>query len=201
MSRNIALLLAAPLIALFVTGCAPRYTVVLTPDQNGHVGKAEVITDGGKQLLENSFGMTTVSSRSAAPSSVIVASPEYIAATFSDVLAIEPAPAEKFILYFNTNSTDLVLESRATFAAVLVSIKKRGAISVSISGHADATGSIQLNDKLSYNRAQKVREMLLLQGVRSDIITATSHGKGNQLVPTAEGVAEPRNRRVEVIVR
>lgn len=201
MSRNIVLLLVAPLFALFVTGCAPHYTVVLTPDPNGHVGKAEVITAGGKQLLEKSFGMTTVSNRSAAPSSVTIASPEYIAATFSDVLAIEPTPAEKFILYFNTNSTDLTLESRATFAAVLSSIKKRGAISVSISGHTDATGSTKLNDKLSYNRAKKISEMLLLQGVRLDIMTVTSHGKGNQLVPTADGVAEPLNRRVEVIVR
>jgi len=201
MNRYIAFLLVALFFALSATGCAHRYTVVLTPDPSGHVGKAEVITNGGKQLLEKSFGMTTVSNRSTAPSSVTVASPEYITATFSDVLAIEPTPAEKFILYFNTNSTDLVPESQAIFAAVLASIKKRGAIGVSISGHTDATGSTKLNDLLSYDRAQKVSEMLLLQGIRLDIMTVTSHGKGNQLVPTADGVAEPRNRRVEIIVR
>lgn len=202
MSRYISFLLIATSFILFVTGCATRrYTVLLTPDPNGHVGKAEVITDGGRQLLEKPFQMTTVSSKSAAPSSVTVASPEYIAATFSDVLAIEPAPAEKLILYFHTNSVELVPESRVTFAVIVASIKKRGAIGVSLSGHSDASGSTQLNDKLSYLRAKTVSEMLIQQGVSSDILTVTSHGKGNQLVPTDNGVSEPRNRRVEVIVR
>ncbi len=201
MNRYGTFLLVATLFSLLISGCAPRHTVVLVPDPDGHVGKAEVTTEGGKQLLEKSFGMTTVSSSSTAPSPVSVATPEYIAATFSDVLAIEPSPSEKFILYFNSSTAELVAESRSTIAAIVASIKKRVAVSVSISGHSDASGSTQLNDKLSYNRAQTVSELLIQQGVSPDILVVTSHGKGNQLVPTADGVAEPRNRRVEVIVR
>jgi outer membrane protein OmpA-like peptidoglycan-associated protein len=43
--------------------------------------------------------------------------------------------------------------------------------------------------------------LLLKNGVDSKIILVSSHGKGNLLVPTPEGVAEARNRRVEVVVR
>ncbi|MDR3580934.1 MAG: OmpA family protein [Oryzomonas sp.] len=201
MNKYVTVILVTFLFFLVVSGCASRNIVVLIPDPNGHVGKAEVITDGGKQLLEKSYGMTTVTSRSSVPSSVTIVSPEYIAATFADVLAIEPSPAEKFILYFNSSTVDLVPESRSVFTAMVASIKRRGAIAISISGHSDATGSTELNDKLSYNRAHTISKMLMQQGVSSDIMTVTSHGKGNQLIPTADGVSEPRNRRVEVIVR
>ena len=145
--------------------------------------------------------MTTVSGRSSAPTQVTVASPEFVSGTFAEVLAIEPPPAEKFILYFTTNTTDLVPESRAAIATIIAAIKRRGAISISVSGHTDSVGSSQLNDKLAHNRAQAISAMLIQQGVDAESMTVSSHGKGNQLVPTADGVAEPLNRRVEVIVR
>jgi len=194
-------LMGAILFLLIITGCSPQHLVILTPDPDGHVGKAVVTTDGGKQLLEMSHGMTTVSSRSSAPSPVTAVSQEFISATFAEVLAIEPAPAEKFILYFHSNTTDLVPESRSTLSTILNAIKRRAAICISISGHTDSTGSIQLNDELAHDRAQAISDLLIQQGVDRMRLTVSSHGKGNQLVPTADGVAEPRNRRVEVIVR
>jgi len=194
-------LLGAAMFIVLSTGCSPHHLVILSPDPDGHVGKAEVSTDGGKQLLEVPHGMTTVSGRSATPSPVTVVSQEFISATFAEVLAIEPAPAEKFILYFHSNTTDLVPESRSTLSTILSAIKRRGAISICISGHTDSTGSVQLNDDLAHDRAQAISDLLVLQGVDRMRLSVLSHGKGNQLVPTADGVAEPRNRRVEVIVR
>lgn len=178
-----------------------RQTVILTPDLDGHVGKAEIITEGGKQILDSPQGMTTVSSRTSAPSPVTVASPEFIRASFAEAMAIEPTPPEKFILYFNNATTELVPKSRAAIATILDAIKRREAINISISGHTDATGSTQLNDKLARCRAKAISGLLLKNGVDAKRMSVSSHGKGNQLVPTADGVAEPRNRRVEVIVR
>lgn len=199
--RTFLLGAAFALYIVFTTGCSPHHMVVLTPDPDGHMGKAVVSTDRGMQLLELSNGMTTVSSRSSFPSPVTVVSQGFIDATFAEVLAIEPAPAEKFILYFHPNTTDLVAESRSTFSTILSTIKRRGAISISISGHTDATGSVPLNDELAHKRAQTISELLIQQGIDRTHLAVSSHGKGNQLVPTADGVAEPRNRRVEVIVR
>jgi len=201
MNGPVSALAGMAMLLLLITGCAPRHTVVLIADPDGHAGQAEVRTAGGKQLLDKPGEMTTVSGPAAAPAPVSVASPDFIAATFGDAMAIMPPPPEKFILFFETGTTALVTESRATMAAVVEAVKRRGAISISVSGHADASGSQQLNEKLSYDRAQSIRDQLLQQGVDAERISVSSHGKGNPLVPATEGVAEPRNRRVEVIVR
>src|SRR6185369_10567938 len=104
---------------LLAAGCSQVHTVViLMPDPDGHVGKAAVLSDGGTQLLEVSHGMTTVSRRSSPPGTVTVASSEYIASTFAEVMAIEPAPAEKFILFFHTGTTDLDSESKALLPTI-----------------------------------------------------------------------------------
>jgi outer membrane protein OmpA-like peptidoglycan-associated protein len=194
-------LMSVALFLLLATGCSPHHMVILTPDPDGHVGKAEVITDGGKQLLEKPCGMTIVTSRLSPPSSATEASLEFITATFADVMAIEPAPAEKFIVYFNSNTTDVVHESKSTITSILDAIKRRAAVNISISGHTDSTGPFQLNENLARDRAHIIRDLLIQHGVNAGRLSVTSHGKGNQLVPTADGVDEPRNRRVEVIVR
>lgn len=189
------------ILLLLITGCSPHHTVILISDPDGRVGQAEVVTAGGKQLLEKPREMTTVSGRAAAPAPVSVASPEFIAANFADVLAIMPQQPEKFILFFETGTTALRPESGSTIAAVLEAVQRRGAISISVSGHTDAAGSQQLNEKLASSRAQSISDRLIQQGVAAERIIVSSHGKGNPLVPAADGVAEPRNRRVEVIVR
>ena len=79
--------------------------------------------------------------------------------------------------------------------------KRPGVVRVSISGHSDATGSVQLNDALSRQRADRVRTLLLERGVPARLIDVSSHGKGNPLITTPDGVPEPRNRRVMVVVR
>jgi len=194
-------LLAMMALLALLGGCAARQVVVLMPDRDGHVGKAEVGTEEGKQLLEKPGEMTVVSGRSHIPSPPAPADPRYIAATFGAALAVEPLPSEKFILFFETGKTVLVAESQAAIPAVLTAIKRRHAISINISGHTDAVGSVQLNDRLAHDRALAVRDLLLRNGVDPQRLTVSSHGKGNPLVPTPDGVAEPRNRRVEIIVR
>jgi len=171
------------------------------PDPDGHVGKAEVATQGGTQLLETAGGMTVVSGRSTAPSTPTAADPGYISATFAEALAVEPLPSVKFILYFDTESIVPVAESKVLIPAILAAIKQRNAISISVSGHTDAVGTVQYNDKLALDRALAIRDLLIRNGVDPQRLTVSSHGKGNPLVPTPDGVPEPRNRRVEVIVR
>jgi outer membrane protein OmpA-like peptidoglycan-associated protein len=72
---------------------------------------------------------------------------------------------------------------------------------VLVVGHTDAVGSDQFNDALGQQRAETVRIALMRLGVPADDIHAISRGKRALAVPTADGVAEPRNRRVVIIVR
>ena len=194
--------LALPWLLLIIVGLAgcARQAVVLMPDRDGHVGKAEVSAQKGKQVLDQEGDTTSVLHLTATPSKVTKADPAYIAKTFGVALAIEPPAAETFTLYFETGTTDLTAESSAQIAAIIQSCQKRGAISVSISGHTDATGSDQLNDQLARDRAEQVQKLLVQQGLDPNLMTVSSHGKGNPAYPTPEGVAEPRNRRVVVII-
>jgi outer membrane protein OmpA-like peptidoglycan-associated protein len=101
---------------------------------------------------------------------------------------------------FESGATVLTADSRKIIAAIVSAVERRSAISVSISGHTDATGSDRLNDALALERAKQVQALLLRQGVKPELISVTSHGKGNPAIPTPDGIPEPRNRRVVVIV-
>ena len=70
-----------------------------------------------------------------------------------------------------------------------------------VAGHADGTGSDETNIKVSRERAEMVRDMLVKMGVPAAAIEATSHGKRNPLVKVPDGTAEPRNRRVSVTIQ
>ena len=67
-------------------------------------------------------------------------------------------------------------------------------------GHADSVGRTAFNDSLSLKRADAVRRILIQAGIRAGKIDTVGRGSREPLVPTAEGVSEPRNRRVEIIV-
>lgn len=199
--RRVAGVLAACLMPISLGGCAARQTIILVPDPDGRVGEVEVATAGGKQVLTRPGEMTRVSGPTAPPSAVTTADPAYIATTFAEALAVEPAPPEKFILYFEVGTTTLDPKSRSAIVSIAAAVKRRGAISISISGHTDATGSDAINDKLALVRAERVKALLLEEGVSPEVMSVSSHGKGNPAVPTPDGVAEPLNRRVEVIVQ
>ncbi len=193
--------LAACLVPICLGGCAVRQTVILVPDPDGRVGQAEVATAGGKQVLSKPSDMTRVAGGTAPPSAPTTADPGYIAATFGEALAVEPRPPEKYLLYFESGTTTLDAKSRTAIPDIAAAARRRGAISISISGHTDATGSASMNEKLALARAERVEALLLAQGVAPGLVSVSSHGKGNPAVPTPDGVPEPRNRRVEVVVQ
>jgi OmpA-OmpF porin, OOP family len=68
-------------------------------------------------------------------------------------------------------------------------------------GHTDRQGSLEYNDGLSLRRAERVRAQLVRIGIAGERIGVAGRGERAPLVPTEDGVAEPRNRRVEIIVR
>lgn len=194
--RHLVLVVAIPALL----GACGGQTIVLVADPEGHVGKAEVVTSGGKQRLERPGEMTRTSGGSNAPSAVSTADPAFIARTFAEVLAIEPPPAQTFTLMFETGTATLTESSLKLIPAVVAASERRGAVSVSITGHTDATGSDKVNDALSLDRAMQVKTLLQQKGVNPRLISVSSHGKGNPAIPTPDGVPEPRNRRVVVIV-
>ena len=54
---------------------------------------------------------------------------------------------------------------------------------------------------LSRQRAEVVRAAFAARGLADDKVLAVGRGKRDLAIPTGDGVAEPRNRRVEILVR
>jgi len=197
---------AAPVILLAVFFASMFFDsgresqVILLSDPDGSVGSVEVSTAAGKALLDEA-GQMTIASSSAAPSEPVKVSEKAIEQEFSALFAAEPAQPARFLLYFEQGSTELTAASRQLLQEILAEAKQRGSYNVGIYGHSDRTGSSEYNLQLSWRRAIAVRELLVESGVERKTMDVDSHGEGNPLVPTGDGVAEPLNRRVEVIVR
>lgn len=192
-------------LALALGGCAappPRQSIVLVPDPGGHVGAAEVRTQAGAQVrLQKSGDMTRLQGSAAAPSAPATADAAFVSATFGEALSAEPPPAQTFTLLFENGSSVLRADSLGRLDEIAAASQRRMAVRVTISGHTDAVGSDRLNDALARARAEEVKQQLLQRRVPAALISTSSHGKGNPLIATPDGVAEPRNRRVVVIVR
>ena len=120
---------------------------------------------------------------------------------FGEALQALPAPPIHFILYFKTDTTELTDESRKVLAGILPAIADHNSRDVSIVGHTDRVGTRAYNFKLALERALLVQKILLSLGIDPQFIEVTSHGEDNPLIKTEDEVPEPRNRRVEVVVR
>ncbi len=105
------------------------------------------------------------------------------------------------IYYFKQGSDELSDESKQNLVNIKKAIDKRYPCSVSVIGHSDTQGSEELNAKLSLDRAKKVYNWIKAQNLNIESINISSYGERDLLVPTEDGVNEPRNRRVEVFIR
>jgi outer membrane protein OmpA-like peptidoglycan-associated protein len=209
-ARSVAVWLAALGVAAAV-GCGPKQvkttipsgqsTVVLLPDPgDGAVGRAVVSNSVGAAELTAARESTTVAPNQA-PAPVIVLNEADVTRLFGDVLATLPAPSQIFLLYFRFESEELTDESRALLPQVLQAVRTRPFPDVAVVGHTDTTGTNASNYELGLRRANAIRGRLIEAGVDAALIEVSSHGESDLLVKTADSVAEPRNRRVEITVR
>jgi outer membrane protein OmpA-like peptidoglycan-associated protein len=199
--NKLVIFLAALGVFALLAGCAARSTVVLIPDPDGNVGRVIVTNEQGQQVLNEANQSVTVAGRKAPPGAVKTMTTDEIRSVFSDALAARPLPPARFILYFLNDSDELTRESKAVVPEVLATIRKRSSVDIVISGHTDTVGTNEYNYKLGLDRTKAIYDILVTKGVAASSITATSHGEGNPLVKTGDNVPEPRNRRVEIVVK
>jgi outer membrane protein OmpA-like peptidoglycan-associated protein len=103
-------------------------------------------------------------------------------------------------IYFPFNSAHLTVASRALLLEKAAILKRNPALTLTLTGHADARGPATYNQRLSERRAESVRAFLIEAGIEADRLT--SEGRGEEL-PAVEGSGEQvwqRNRRVEFVV-
>jgi outer membrane protein OmpA-like peptidoglycan-associated protein len=189
------------LVLLLVAGCGPKSQFIVMPDPDGKVGKVEVVTQKGSQTLDQAWQATEVKGIDQMPSEPKVLDEKKVREKFKDALEARPEKPVTYLIYFKSGGTEITADSQQTIPEVLKTIRDRNSTEISVSGHTDSVGSVEFNRVLSLNRARAVASILVSQGVGTEIIEITYHGKENQLVRTPDGVAEPRNRRVEITIR
>ncbi|HEY7945610.1 MAG: OmpA family protein [Burkholderiales bacterium] len=190
--------LAFSLICALLAACASRGTVVLLPEKNGRQA-AVAVKEGDKEiLLDQPYAAASVTPLGPRG---YRSSPQEVEAQFAAALAAQPSRAAAFTLYFVEGKDEFTDESKLEVDRVLAEIARRPVPDALVVGHTDSVGSDQANDALGQQRAEAVRAALIRLGVPAGDIRAISRGKRAPAIPTADGVAEPRNRRVEILVR
>lgn len=179
----------------------PRNLVVLLPEPNGKVGQVTVNTAGGSTILKTAGAATRIESANAGPSEIFQIKDERVQSIFNSAIKAQPIPPMSFTLYFYTDSVRMKAASLAIWPGILSEIRRRKAPDVGLIGHTDRAGLDAYNEPLSRRRADMIRRRLVKEGVGSHVIDISWHGEKNPNVKTPDGVSEPRNRRVDVIVR
>jgi outer membrane protein OmpA-like peptidoglycan-associated protein len=178
---------------------SPKVLVVLLQDEHGATGAVAVGEGAQATILQTPLSAAHVTAQGRITQAVMTQ--EAVARTFATTLAAQPPTPLSFLLYFEEGSTRVMAESQATLAALFAEVARRQAVEVQVTGHTDRVGSEDYNDRLSLQRAEAIRDMLISAGLHASFLRTVGRGEREPLVPTPDEQSEPRNRRVEVIVR
>ena len=194
-------------LCLTLAGCAtpPSTGVVLLPQDDGTPSSVRVVSAGETQKLAQPYARATAVQGSAMAADVTSAAA--VEKAYPEVFALRPAKPQRFVIYFEAGATELNPQAQQTLREALTLAQSRPGADMVITGHSDTVGESAENDALSLHRAEQVRELLLQselfkqQPLPAERIEAAGRGERELATPTADNVAEPSNRRVEILVR
>ena len=111
-----------------------------------------------------------------------------------------PAQPTSFMVFFDWDRSNLSAQAQTTIQQAAAAFKSRGSARVTTTGHTDTSGPDGYNMALSLRRANTVKDALVQNGVPAQAITVIGKGESQLLVQTGDGVREPQNRRVEIVM-
>ncbi len=104
----------------------------------------------------------------------------------------------KYLVFFDFDSSKVDVGGSSVLDSVAAEIKKQNISAINVIGYTDTSGSKQYNKRLSAKRANAVRDGLISRGVDASMLKIDSKGEDFLMVPTADEVREPANRRTEI---
>ncbi len=187
-------------IVFFLSSCCSKSIVVLIPDDEGAVGEVEIQGENGTVLIDKAWNFTEVG-----PSGTVQQAQsmpkEKAEQIFGQALTAQPVAALDYMIYFDSGA-NVRQDCLQQLPGMVKKILSRTHYEITLIGHCDRVGDDVSNLRLSKKRTKAVRQLLVKHGVSVERIVSEEHyGENVPLVPTADGVAEPRNRRVEIFVR
>jgi iron complex outermembrane receptor protein len=115
------------------------------------------------------------------------------------VAAPAPSVPHSYLVFFDFNKSDLTSRAVTIVDQAAANAGPAKVTQLTVTGHTDTVGSDAYNMRLSRRRAESVAAQLEKDGIPSSEIAIVAKGKRDLLVPTADGVKEPQNRRVQIV--
>ena len=109
-----------------------------------------------------------------------------------------PAPPRTFIVFFDWDRDTLTPDGTEIVRQAAAAYRSGGAVRLQVIGYTDRSGSPGYNQRLSERRANSVAKALAGMGVPREQMAVSGRGENDNRIPTAGGVREPQNRRVEI---
>ena len=129
----------------------------------------------------------------------------YMAVAAAGLLLAVPGSAQTraatggpFMVFFDWGKPELRRDDGETLDKVAEAYRAGPGVRLSLTGHADRSGSAAANRAAGLRRAETVRAELEKRGIPRNAMTLASFGEDRPLVPTEDGVREVQNRRVEI---
>jgi OmpA-OmpF porin, OOP family len=116
------------------------------------------------------------------------------------VVTPPPPPCNKgpYIVFFDWDKSDITPEAAGILDSAVTAYANCDRVPIMLAGYADRSGSPRYNQGLSERRNASVRAYLTSRGISDGAISSQAFGESNPRVPTADGVRELQNRRVEI---
>jgi outer membrane protein OmpA-like peptidoglycan-associated protein len=109
-------------------------------------------------------------------------------------------PRQNYIVFFDFDRSNITADAARVISEAAQAAKAGNKTRLELTGHTDRSGSDQYNMALSLRRGEAVKQALIAQGIPANAISIIGRGESQPLVPTADGVREPQNRRVEIVL-
>ena len=182
-------------------GLKAQYRYFATLDPEFSSGTTKVETEYANQSILVGFTY-----KFAKPAPVVAPVP---AVAPAPVVAPAPAPVvakpavqlqKNFMVFFDFNKSDITPEASKVITQAASAAKQGNASRIDLTGHTDRSGSDKYNLALSMKRGNAVKDALVAQGVPAAQIYVVGKGESAPLLSTQDGVREPQNRRVEIVL-
>lgn len=173
--------------------------MTLLPSKDGSAGAVLVRSGGRETLVDQPYATATLTGPGAVGLRIETAAE--VQRRHAQLLAAQPARPVSYLLYFVSGRNELAAGSQPVLDQIREELRRRKAYEITVIGHTDRVGTVQYNDTLALQRAQAMRTRLIEGGIGDSNIAVAGRGEREPLVPTADEVDEPRNRRVEISIR
>ncbi len=101
---------------------------------------------------------------------------------------------------FDTGKYTLKPQAQLALARISGIIVSHPGLNLQVEGYTDSTGTMELNQRLSEQRANAVRDFLLNQGVNTNNMTALGYGENYPVASNDTAAGRKLNRRVELVI-